>query len=99
MTKKTKKTKKAAVRAVHKPTEKKAPVITRKPRVVERARPAPRRVSPAPERVTAPKQDQGQSGWTRVLGHWTRDGELAKGHEWYDDGGNEGLKQRPITED
>ena len=20
---------------------------------------------------------------------------LAKGHEWYDDGGNEGLKQRP----
>ena len=21
---------------------------------------------------------------------------LAKGHEWYDDGGNEGLKQRPI---
>ena len=23
---------------------------------------------------------------------------LAKGHEWYDDGGNEGLKQRPIIE-
>lgn len=21
---------------------------------------------------------------------------LEKGHEWYDDGGNEGLKQRPI---
>lgn len=21
---------------------------------------------------------------------------LAKGHEWYDDGGNEGLKQRPV---
>lgn len=37
--------------------------------------------------------------WLRVLGHWVRKDELAKGCEWYDDGGNEGLKQRPISED
>ena len=35
--------------------------------------------------------------WIRVLGHWVRKDELAKGCEWYDDGGNEGLKQRPIS--
>ena len=53
------------------------------------SKPAPPKPKPAP----AP-----EPAWIRVLGHWVREDELAKGCEWYDSG-NEGLKQRPITED
>jgi len=41
------------------------------------------RASPAPKSASVPESKE----------------VLAKGCEWYDDGGNEGLKQRPITKD
>jgi len=74
------------------------------PRPAPRA--APRATAPSPVKldttsktVTTPALEEAPAGWSRILGHWISDKEvLEDGCEWYDSG-NEGLKQRPITED
>jgi len=91
------KKKKAIKKVADRTKARKAPAPKAVPRKKAAPRPTPRPAPrPAPRAVSQPDPVKQTTSTT----HAPESKEvLAEGCEWYDDGGNEGLKQRPIEGD